>query len=341
LLNVTIDDQAAADSLPPVQGTYVVIKTGITFTPRFPFDPGRAYRVTFDPARLPKARAAAVVTAIVRLPPRTAVPATVVTAVYPSADVLPENLLRMYIEFSAPMGNGSGREFVHVLDERGRDVAIPFLPIDADFWNPDHTRFTLFFDPGRVKQGILPNQQIGRPLRAGGKYTLVVATDWRDADGAPLEAEFRRPFKVGPPETHAIALSSWRIAAPPAGTRTPAVVTFPKPLDHGLLARAVTVQTADQRRPIDGVVTLEANDTRWLFTPAAPWTAGAYDVVASSVLEDPAGNRIGHPFEAVGNASGEQAPDEFRVKFAVAGLEKGVGNENRVSFSPRRFRITW
>jgi hypothetical protein len=56
----------------------------------------------------------------------------------------------------------------HMVDERGRPVDIPFLPVQADFWNADHTRYTLFFDPGRVKQGILPNEQLGRPLRAGG-----------------------------------------------------------------------------------------------------------------------------------------------------------------------------
>jgi hypothetical protein len=55
---------------------------------------------------------------------------------------VPENLLRVYLEFSAPMG-GAPR----ILD-------------------PDCTRYTLFFDPGRVKRKALPNRQSGRPLRA-------------------------------------------------------------------------------------------------------------------------------------------------------------------------------
>ena len=124
------------------------------------------------------------VSQVVRLTALASRPTTTVTAVYPAAAVLPENTLRLYIEFSAPMGNRGALDFVRLLDERGQDVPIPFLPLQADFWNAEHTRYTLFFDPGRVKQGILPNQQLGRPLEAGREYTLEVSADWHDAQRA-------------------------------------------------------------------------------------------------------------------------------------------------------------
>ena len=38
---------------PPVLGTYAVSDDAIHFSPLFDFDPGRSYRVVFDPARLP------------------------------------------------------------------------------------------------------------------------------------------------------------------------------------------------------------------------------------------------------------------------------------------------
>src|SRR5213596_4200504 len=46
----------ASDSPPAVEGRYAVTGTAITFTPLFPFDPGRPYRVAFDPSRLPHPR---------------------------------------------------------------------------------------------------------------------------------------------------------------------------------------------------------------------------------------------------------------------------------------------
>lgn len=325
LLRITVGDNASPTSTPPVQGGYQVTDSAVTFTPLFPFDPGRAYRVTFDPARLPvhvPDRQTDLVATVVRIPAVATEPSTVVTAVHPSADVWPENLLRFYIEFSAPMGNAAAEDFVRILDQTGREVALPFLATEAVFWNPDHTRYTLFFDPGRVKEDIRPNRELGRPLRAGGKYVLEISTDWRDAQGQPLKAAYRREFRVGPADKSPILMSSWRIAAPGAGTRDPLVVTFPKPLDHGLLARALGVETRDKRM-VDGTITLEAADTRWLFTPAGPWRAGEFDLVALEVLEDPVGNRIMHPFEVAAEANKDQPPDEFRRGFAIAGAGPG------------------
>ena len=132
---------------------------------------------------------------------------------HPSADVVPENLLRVYIEFSAPMGNGVGVDFVKLVDLSGEDGAAErvepgaFLPVEANFWSPDHTRYTLFFDPGRVKDDILPNRTSGRPLRAGRKYAIDVAASWTDANGQPLEAGHRHTFRVGPAVDKPIAIS--------------------------------------------------------------------------------------------------------------------------------------
>ena len=306
------------DVLPPVQGRYAVTKTAITFSPLFPFDPGRAYDVVFNRSQLLREGQSPPVTASVRLPALDLSPSTVVTAVYPSAEQLPENTLRLYIEFSAPMGNAGALDFVRLTDERGRPVDIPFLPVQADFWNGDHTRYTLFFDPGRVKLGIKPNEDLGRPLRAGQQYTLQISTDWRDAQGQPLKAPYRRVFRVGPPETAPIAPARWRLMAPVARTRDPLVVTFPAPLDHGLLARALGVEDSS-RRAVEGDVTLDAADTTWTFRPAAAWAAGEYQLVALSILEDPAGNRIGRAFEVdmTRVTATSASPEVYRLPFKV------------------------
>ena len=94
----------------------------------------------------------------------------------------------------------------------------------------------------RVKNGILPNKQMGRALRVGKSYTLLVRADWQDANGLPLKESFRRTFRVGPPDTHPLDTAQWRIEPPKAGAQSALVVTFPEPVDHGLLFRALGVR---------------------------------------------------------------------------------------------------
>jgi len=61
-----------------------------------------------------------------------------------------------------------------------------------------------------------------------------------------------------------------------------------------------------------------ASDTRWLFKPLSPWEAGEYEIVALSILEDPAGNRIGRAFEVdMTKARADAAPEAYRLAFKI------------------------
>ena len=310
ILHVSVD---GAEGI-PIVGRYQVVDKTLRFTPAFPFDAGRTYNVWFDPARIPGASAIQLVPRIaasVSLPRPSMAPSTAVTHVYPSGDTIPENQLRMYIEFSAPMGRRSGIEYVALLDERGDGVEGPFLPLDYEFWNGDRTRFTVFFDPGRVKHDILPNRQMGRALEVGKTYTLLVRSEWPDANGLPLKESFRRTFRVGPPDTRPLDTAQWRIEPPKAGAQTPLVVTFPEPVDHGLLFRALGVRRSGAI--VDGDVTVGANETQWSFTPHKPWETGEYNLLALSILEDRAGNQIGRAFEVDNFEAVDKGPDPRTV----------------------------
>lgn len=310
VFHISVKGQDAVQML----GRYDIVDDTLRFTPAFPFDPGRIYQVWFKPARVPGASSAQVIPPIaasVSLPRTATSPSTIVTQVYPSGDVIPENQLRIYLEFSAPMGRRSGIEYVSLLDAKGDEVEGPFLPLDYEFWNGDRTRFTLFFDPGRVKKGILPNKQMGRALKVGQSYTLVVRADWQDAEGLPLKETFRRTFRVGPADTRPLDTAQWRIASPAAGAQSPLVVTFPEPVDHGLLFRALGVRRKGE--VVDGDVTVGANETRWSFTPHQAWQPGDYDLLALSILEDRAGNQIGRAFEVDNFDTVDKGPDPRTV----------------------------
>jgi hypothetical protein len=289
VLTVSVKSRQGGTSGIPVAGNYALEGGTIRFTPLFPFDPGREYEVRFGSA-----------SATVALPAAPPSAAAHVTQVYPSGDVLPENQLRLYIHFSAPMGRRGGVDRVKLLDDDGREVEMPFLPLDAEFWNGDRTRYTVFFDPGRQKRGILPNREMGPSLIAGRSYTLVVDRNWPDGNGNMLREPFTHRFKAGAPELSPLDPDRWRIVAPRAGTRESLVVIFPKPLDHGLLLTAIGVKRDGQ--PITGDVLVDRQETRWTMTPGEAWTPGRYELIVLPILEDLAGNRIGRAFEVDGFA---------------------------------------
>lgn len=308
----------AGNDLAPVAGRYVVTDDAVEFHPAFPLEAGRAYVARVDPGQLPTPRSGPAITTTVALAADPRAPATSVVAVFPSADVWPENMLRFYVHFSAPMSRGQGTRFVHLQDAEGKEIADAILAAYADLWNPEQTRLTVFFDPGRVKRGVGPNVALGRAIVAGRSYRIVVDREWPDAHGQPLAAGFTRTFTAGAPAYRALSTRDWRVAPPRAGSRDDLAVMFPGPLDRALLERAIGVRTADGRS-VPGTVTVSPGDARWQFVPATPWAAGAFELVALSLLEDPAGNRIGRAFEVL--ESDPQAlrpdPDTVSLPFTV------------------------
>jgi hypothetical protein len=283
-------------SLPPVLGAYRVEGAVVRFEPRFPLVPGGAYRAVLDPSQVPGRKEGKPVEVKLSLPKPAPKPPTVVTAVYPTTDRLPENALRFYLHFSAPMGRGDSYRFITLLDAAGKPVESPFLEIDQELWDPEGKRLTLFIDPGRIKRGLKPREDLGPVLEEGKRYTLVIDRAWQDEAGNPLKEGFRKTFTAGPPDEKALDMKTWQLQPPDAGGRTQLTVVLPKPLDHALLQRLVWVED-DGGRKVAGAVTVGDAEKRWQFAPAAAWAAGKYRLVADTRLEDPAGNSLARPFE--------------------------------------------
>lgn len=329
LLRVTVvpedrddrEDQADGLEMPPVLGSYAIGDDGVLrFNPMFPFDPGRPYSVRFDPTHLPGRESAAIdpMVAVVALRKPDVEPTTVVDRIFPSGDRLPENQLKLYLHFSAPMSNVDGLDYLSLRDARGRAVEEPFLPLGTEFWDRDHLRYTVFFDPGRVKQGLELNERLGRPLLEGETYTLVVDPTWPDAEGNPLQAPFEKRFTVGPADTTPLDTATWRLRVPASGSTQRLVVSIPEPLDHALMRRAIGVED-EAGRHVNGEVEIGNWETRWSLTPSQPWAAGAYSLVASSILEDLAGNKIGTAFEidVFAQVDDTTARERFTIPFEI------------------------
>jgi hypothetical protein len=278
-------------SLPPLLGNLSTQGEDRLFRPRFPLQPGLTYRATFA------TRPPTILT--FSLPSVAPLASTRVNAVYPSADLLPENQLKFYIQFSASMGRGDAYRWIRLLDERGQAIDVPFLELGEELWDPENKRLTLYFDPGRVKSDLLPGREMGAPLRNGRRYTLVLDAGWPDAQGKPLANEHRKPFAVGPADHEPSNPKHWTLRAPVASTRDAVAVEFPEPLDRALLLRMIEVIDSRGNR-VAGSIDIERNETRWLFVPTKPWNAGAYALRANTALEDLAGNKLNRPFEFEG-----------------------------------------
>ena len=295
LLVVSVVQADGSPSADPIAGKYSLVDGAIRFTPLFGFDPGRRYQVRYYGGPDRATGVPLPVEQLVTMPAAAVAAAVHVTQIYPTGDIVPENQLRMYIHFSGPMGRRGGLEHVKLFDDNGRRVVDPFLPVDGELWNSDRTRFTVFFDPGRQKRGILPNREMGPSLVAGRKYTLRIERAWLDGNGQRLRDAYARSFTVGPADVAPLDVARWKVAPPREGTREPVIVTFPEPLDHGLLLRAVGVRRDGVA--LVGDVQVDAHETRWTMTPKEAWRPGRYEVIALGILEDLAGNRIGRAFE--------------------------------------------
>lgn len=280
---VTVDGQSTS-----IMGNYSVTAPGVvTFRPRFPMQPGLTYKAEWTGAppssstfSLPKVQRA-----------KTAV----VERIYPSTDVLPSNILKLYVQFNASMSRGEAWRRIHLIDDAGKEVSLPFLEIEQELWDQDTRRLTVLFDPGRIKRGLVPHNEVGPALIEGRKYKIVIDSDWQDANGTPMAAAFTKEFLCGPEDRTPPSLSNWKLTSPRKNQGS-LTITFPEPLDSALLQRLIHVRDSHGTE-VEGTVEVSINETRWSFTPDQPWKSGQYKLAVGAILEDLAGNRIDRPFD--------------------------------------------
>lgn len=222
--------------------------------------------------------------------------------IYPTAQVLPANLLRMYVYFPRPMAREGILDHIALRDANGEEIDGVFLSNRFDLWSPDYRRLTLLLDPGRVKTGLAAHAAMGRALEEGAQYAFSVAGTAPDAQGCPLGAGVAYAFTAGPADIVPPSPESWALTIPAAGSRAPLNVDLGDTHDHLSMAYRIRVQTADGA-PVAGRIALGPAERAWIFTPGDPWERAEYRLVVDERLEDLAGNRPGGMFDRpVGSA---------------------------------------
>jgi hypothetical protein len=276
----------AVTAAPAMAGRLVVDGGDVCFVPRFGFVPGTTYTATVDGAQVARL-----------LRPRPAVRATAgVIAIHPTAAVVPRNLLRCYVTFSAPMTEGDAAAHVRLVDDAGDVLPHALLPVEYELWDAGRRRLTVLLDPARIKRGLAGHVESGYPLRTGTTFRLVVDAAFRDAQGAPLRGPAERRYEVGEDLRGRVRPSDWGLTAPAAGGADPLVVEFGRPLDHALLRRCLRVIGPDGAR-VGGTAGTGPGDLSWRLTPDRPWAPGEHVLDVDPILEDVAGNSVTRVFD--------------------------------------------
>ena len=305
-----LDAGADMRSLQPIAGRFEIDPDAVCFIPRFPFMDGMSYSLLVEPSPEANNADSTEVWAIQR-PATKGTPTTEVIAIYPTTDELPVNQLKLYIQFSSSMSEGWASRAVHV---RRADNDEPldgvFLAMEPELWDIERRRLTLLLDPGRIKRGLVPNQEAGYPLVEGVAVIVTIDNQFRDSTGCPLRAGEERRYKISPPVRARVDPADWRWECPAAGYTEPLAVEFDRPLDHALLQHCLQVNGPDgEARAGRGFV--GPGERSWRFEPQSPWVEGRHLLIVDPLLEDLAGNSLMRVFDR-DLARAEDAPTDGR-----------------------------
>lgn len=277
--------------LPSTAGSFFLEEDALWFTPRFPFRDGLDYSVLIDEL------GGTSTTLSIQRPAAAGAPVTSVVAVYPSSAVVPLNLLRIYVQFSSPMSEGRAERSLQMLraDTR-KPLPGVFLRMVHELWDSGRRRLTVLLDPGRIKRGLVPNAEDGYPLSEGVPVVFRVDERFEDSSGRTLTSSFERAYDIGPPLRSKVSPDQWRLDPPNPGSQGPLSVYFDRPMDRGLLAHCLRVETASGERVL-GDIAVGDGELSWSFRPHSAWRPGGHRIVVDTKLEDVAGNSIRRVFD--------------------------------------------
>jgi hypothetical protein len=258
----------------------------LLFKPLIPFSRGMSYKIIFRNRQI----------ATIKIPPDSEARIPTLIAIHPTQDSVPENLLKLYLEFSDPMREGESLRHITLVDRRNDTIANVFLDLQPELWNKERTALTIWLDPGRIKRDLIPNQRMGNPLREGEQYTLVISPDWKNSSGTPLGKPYSRQFIVTPRDSLSPDPDRWTLDLPATESTRPLVININEALDYFLLKETIQIVDEDEKE-IEGSLAISNEESRLEFFPIKPWVPGRYRLKVAPYLEDLAGNNLNKVFD--------------------------------------------
>ncbi|RZK46539.1 MAG: hypothetical protein EOO94_02540, partial [Pedobacter sp.] len=250
-----------------ILGAYHMTDDQIIFTPAFPFTAGKTYDVVYKQKLLTRF--------LVPLPDSAAAP--VLLSLYPSTDTLPENVLKLYLNFSEPMREGESLKHISITNNNGDTLHNTFLDLQPELWNQERNILTVWFDPGRIKRDLIPNLKLGKPLKSGEAYKVQVSSLWKNTQGVALRENYNRMFVIANRDSVSPDPRKWKITSPAAGTKDPITIHFPESLDYFLLKEMITILDK-QGNTVAGEIRILDYELGIHFYPGTKWIPGGYRV---------------------------------------------------------------
>ena len=249
----------------------------------------------------------------VRIPIPAGVSRPELEAIYPSADILPQNLLKMYFVFTKPIAEGALRAVDVITITQKGDTLLPFLDLQPELWNEDRTRLTLWLDPGRLKSGLIPNLELGLPLDTG-FHELTVSDKWSDKFGLTLSHVFSKKMYVTGKDAQKPNPRQWRLITPSENSLEPLEIIFDEPLDYVLATEGIHLfaTSGDQ---VDGSIYITDGEVSAVFLPSEKWTNQKYRIQLDAIIEDRSGNNLNRLFEEPVNNQESDVFNYYSIEF--------------------------
>lgn len=222
--------------------------------------------------------------------------APMVVASYPQLDTVPDNLLKIYLQFSQPMREGQALTHISLLANGKDSLKDVFLDLQPELWNEDRTVVTLWLDPGRIKRDLQPHLRMGNPLQQKASYTFVVSANWQNTKGIPLGQPYRWQFSTTLRDSLSPLPANWKLVIPVRETKNPLFIYFGEVLDHFLLQESFAIKNGNGDT-VTGIWKITDKDRACRFIPSVPWAEGNYTIDIAARLEDLAGNNLNRPFD--------------------------------------------
>ena len=286
-LTVFVKNERGEYNSNPIQGQYTKEGDYLVFKPFFLFESGMNYVVETKNTNSDSTD----FYQSFRIGNKKKIEEAKVVGIYPSANQLPENLLRFYIYFNTPMKKGQALKYIQLTDAEGNIDNYVFMEFKQELWSADGKRLTILFDPGRIKRGVSTNIQRGPALLEGKGYNLNISDDWQDVYGQQLSIRTSKKFEVIKAYRHHITVNDWDINQPQENSYDALTIHFDRIIDHALIQSMIKLIDADENH-VTGYWEILEKEQLIQFIPNKKWKKGNYRIKINSRFEDVVGNNL-------------------------------------------------
>lgn len=220
--------------------------------------------------------------------------------IYPSSDTLPSNQLKFNILFSTTMSD-IAYPHINLLDSDGNEIKRALLKEIPELWNEDKTALTIWIEPGRIKKGLGPNEELGEVLYKDQTYYLRISSDIRDRNGIQMNQEYLKKFVATYEDSIIPNIDDWIITSPNTMNMYKLKIDFPESMDYGSMMENLVVYNSNFGE-IKGQWFFGKDERSIIFEAHTKWLKGNYTLRINSVVEDLAGNNLKRSFNhQIGN----------------------------------------